>query len=69
MLGYAMHLNALTPTMQFLLCVAIVIHGVAQRPRDYDTKEPAKPAGPPATAGGVELVGSVIEVYWPLDSR
>ena len=54
MLGYAMHLNALTPTMQFLLCVAIVIHGVAQRPRDYDTKEPAKPAvsapGPKAVA-------------------
>ena len=54
MLGYAMHLNALTPTVQFLLCVAIVIHGVAQRSRDYDTKEPEKAAvsapGPKAVA-------------------
>jgi len=33
MLGYAMHLNALTPTMQFLLCVAIVIWGGAEAQR------------------------------------
>ena len=35
MLGYAMYVNAMMPTLQFGLCVAIVLFGVAQRPRDY----------------------------------
>ena len=58
MLGYAMYINALMPTGQFILCVATVIHGVAQRPRDYGTKEPAAAAvsapGPKAAKAQAE---------------
>ena len=58
MLGYAMYINALMPTGQFILCVAVVIHGVAQRPRGYDTTEPAAAAvsapGPKAAKAQAE---------------
>eukprot|EP00964_Phaeocystis_antarctica_P042175 scaffold24156_cov49-Phaeocystis_antarctica.AAC.1 len=54
-----MYINALMPTGQFILCLAIVLHGVAQRPRGYDdTKEPAAAAvsapGPKAAKAQAE---------------
>ena len=57
MFGYAMYINTMMPTLQFGLCVAIVLYGVAQRPRDYAGKEPAAAAadtGKPAPKASKE---------------